>query len=267
MSLAEIAKLQAIFDGMNEVGKKASGSIAQIKVEFGWHRYISKELGFWFAFVPVPSKDESDAAQEACYTILKKNGSTESPSFGLRTYIFGETALPTPWKSDSGEFIAIWQSDAYDMLQKKLVLVAGFAFNKTLWARFKNVPDPFFVAQGESGKQVLRIDKDDKAIKDSEGKNIYDYKTIRVVTEVFPNEIAARKAADEGSASSNGPLELSTTAKKNNMTIELLEKHAEEINGKLQSGMDNKIVAGQYGVEPQDLQFAVDRVKEGEILF
>ncbi len=257
MSLAE---LQAFVDGMNEVGKKSSGGspgkIAQVKVEFGWHRYISKELGFWFAFVPVPSKDKSDAAQEACYTILKKNGSTESPSFGLRTYIFGETALPAPWKSDSGEFVAIWQSDAYDMLHKKLVLVEGFAFNKTLWARFKNVPDPYFVAQGESGKQVLRTDKDDVAIKDSEGKNIYDYKTIRVITEVFPNKEAAEKAANEEEVSNNKTPQLSAKAIENGVTIQHIKDQSSDIAQWLKEKESKEWIADQLNGEVSDLQFA-----------
>lgn len=257
MSLAE---LQAFVDGMNEVGKKASGgspgNIAQVKVEFGWHRYISKELGFWFAFVPVPSKDKSDAAQEACYAILKKNGSTESPSFGLRTYIFGETALPAPWKSDSGEFIAIWQSDAYDMLQKKLVLVEGFAFNKTLWARFKNVPDPYFVSQNK--KTELRKDRDGIAIKAENGENIYDYKTVRVVTEVFPNEIAAQKAADEGGASNNGALELSAKAKEGGVTIKHLRGYADYITQERAKKVADKAIAGELMVEVSDLPLAFD---------
>ncbi len=254
MSLAE---LQTFVDGMNEAGKKASsgnlGNIAQVKVEFGWHRYISKELGFWFAFVPVPTKSDSDTSKDACITILRKNGSTESPSFGMRTYIYGETALPTPWKSDSGEFIAIWQSDAYDMLQQRLVHVEGFTFNETLWARIKNVPDPYFVNQNK--KTELRKDRNGFAIKDENGENIYDYKTIRVITEVFPNKIAAEKAANEGEVSNNEIIELSAKAKKNNFTIELLRSYADEINELLNSGMDKKVAANKYGLELQDLKF------------
>jgi len=256
MSLAEATKLQEYVDGMNEAGKKASGgnpgNIAQVKVEFGWHRYISKELGFWFAFVPVPTKSDSDASKDACIAILKENGSTESPSFGMRTYIYGETALPTPWKSDSGEFIAIWQSDAYNMLQQRLVRVEGFAFNKTLWVRIKNVPDPYFVNQDK--KTELRKDRDGFAIKDDNGENIYDYKTVRVITEVFPNKIAAEKAANEGEVSNNGAIELSAKAKENNFTLELLRSYADEINELLNSDMDEKVVANKYGLATQDLK-------------
>ncbi len=258
MSLAEAAKLQEYVDGMNEAGKKASGgnpgNIAQVKVEFGWHRYISKELGFWFAFVPVPSKDKSDAAKEACYTILKKNGSTESPSFGLRTYIFGETALPAPWKSDSGEFVAIWQSDAYDMLQQRLVRVEGFAFNKTLWARIKNVPDPYFVNKDK--KTELRKDRDGFAIKDESGENIYDYKTVRVITEVFPNEIAAQKAASEGAVSNNKTPQLSAKAIENGVTMQHIKDQSSDIAQWLKEKKGKEWIADQLNGEVSDLQFA-----------
>ncbi len=252
--------LKSFMDEMSEEGEKIAGggpgSILQVKVEFGFHKYIAGQ-DFWTSWVPVAKKSDQSAGNEACYAILRKYKSSDAPKFGIHTHMFGSTALPNAWKGDSREFIASWQKDTYELLKKKLTQVQGLEFNKTLWARVKNVHDPYSVSQGESGKTVLRTNKDGSAIKDSEGKNIYDHKTIKVVTEVFPNEAAAQKAADGGSASNNEAPQLSALAVENGVTIEHIKNQASDIARWRKDGKDDEWIARTMGIEPSDLHLEI----------
>ncbi len=262
MSLQEAQGLQErreYIDEMSEAGKQAGsgspGNIAQVKVEFGWHRFI-EDKDFWTSFVPVLTPDKADVGREACSTILRKYNSTETPNFGVRTYVFGKTVLPTPWKNDGGEFIAKWQEDAYTMLLEKLIQVEGFTFNKTLWARVKSIPNPYFVKKGESGKTKLRKDKSGEVVKDSKGNDIYDFPTIRVISEVFPNKIAAKKAADESSTSTSDTPELSAKAKEHHVKVEHIQGQSEQIVEWRKAGMSEEYIANEMEVEVSDLRFA-----------
>ncbi len=245
-------------DEMSEAGEKIAGggpgSILQVKVEFGFHKYIEGK-DFWTSWVPVAKKSDQNAGNEACHTILRKYGSAQKPEFGIHTHMFGNSALPNAWKGDSRDFVGSWRKDTYNLLMEKLAQVQGLEFNEILWARVRNVSDPHFVAKGESGKTVLRTNRDGNAVKDSEGKNVYDYKTIKVVTEVFPDKAAAEKAASEG-AYDNGTPQLSAKAKGNSVEIDHIKGQSAEIAQWRKEEKGEEYIADQLGVDVSDLQFA-----------
>ena len=168
------------------------------------------------------------------------------------------TALPRAWKGDSREFLAHWVT-AHDFVLGKLIQVPNFEFNKIIWARSKNVPDPFYVEKENKTEQKKDFSTG-KLVLDNEGKPVMEYKTVRIITEVFPNKEAAEKAAGEGETSNNRALELSATAKEGGVTVEHLKGYADYITRERRKKVADKAIAGELLVEVSDLPLAFDKV-------
>ncbi len=281
MSLAE--QLELGVKNQEEVssggGSKSFFDIARVQVNLCWQAYAGQETK---EFIYAPSEDGTNQEQAKIEALayLKEIGREEHnsrinlPSQGFVTTIFGDEVPTHPagsmgdWVEFNKEYCRNKNAAAvglnpdelngvdmpYDAVLNALRACGDdMPFGKAKWCLIEQVVNEWEKAKGDGGKK---------------DKNNYPVR-IRVIAKVYENKAKALKDAKNYKRDSNVMItsELSATAKNNNMTIELLEKHAEEINSKLQSGMDKKVVAGQYGVEPQDLQFANARISEDEAPF
>ncbi len=255
-------------------GNKNFHDVARAQVNLCWQAFAGPETK---EFIYAPSEDgtSQEQAKIEALAYLKEigrdeyNGKANLPSQGFVTTIFGDEVPTHPagsmgdWVEFNKEYCRNKNAGAiglnpeelngvdmpYDAILKALRASGDdIPFGKAKWCLIEQVVNEWEKAKGDDGKK---------------DKNNYPVR-IRVIAKVYKNKAEALKDAKNYKRDSNVVTtpELSATAKKNNMTIELLEKHAEEINSKLQSGMDKQVVAGQYGVEPQDLQFAVVKVEE-----
>ncbi len=281
MSLQE--QLELGVKNQEEANSSSGGSknffdVARAQVNLCWQAFAGQETK---EFIYAPSEDGASQEQVKVEALayLKKisrdeyNGKVNLPSQGFVTTIFGDEVPTHPagsmsdWVEFNKEYCRNKNAAAvglnpnelngvdmpYDAILNALKASGeDMPFGKAKWCLIEQVVNEWEKAKGDGGKKV----------------NGYPVR-FRVIAKVYKNKVEAIKDAENYKRDSNtvATPELSATAKKNRMTIELLEKHAEEINSKLQSGMDKQVVASQYGVEPQDLQFAKDRISEGEVPF
>ncbi len=261
-------------------GSKNFFDVARAQVNLCWQAFAGQETK---EFIYAPSEDgtSQEQAKIEALAYLKEigrdeyNGKANLPSQGFVTTIFGDEVPTHPagsmgdWVEFNKEYCRNKNAAAvglnpdelngvdmpYDAILNALRASGDdMPFGKAKWCLIEQVVNEWEKAKGDDGKK----DKNNK----------YPVR-IRVIAKVYKNKTEALKDAKNYKRDSNVVVtpELSATAKKNNVTIETLEKYAKEINGKLQSGMDKQVVAGQYGAEVQDLQFAVDRIGEEEVPF
>lgn len=209
-------KGQEFLDAMNKAGGAATGGIvAQVKVQFGFHRYVSGQ-DFWAGFFPYHSPDKADEAKEACQEWINKHGGEGWPTKGIGLTIYKDdvpSSVSGKHKADMHEFTGQFQTDAYQIVLDALAS-ANAPISEKFWARIKAKYDPFAKAKGEAGKSIKHLDANGNP----------DWPRVRYVAEVFANRKEAvaglGSTAQEPVKTDDGSL--SKLARDNGYTYEFL---------------------------------------------
>lgn len=243
---------QDYLDQMNKAGKEASsggtGIIAQITIEFGWHRYV-EGVDFHAPFTPVKNPDDMLDAKQRCVDFLRENGSQGWPTFGVRMTVHKEEILTGEKRSYAGDlrdFVASFQEGAYGIAMQGLAeseCPVGVKF----WGRVKSRNDPYAVDKGEEGK--TERDQNENKV----------FPRIRYVAEAFANREEAQAASGNSDATPQqlaSAMILSATATNANWTLASLSDEAQNLH-KLVAGRPAKVirdVLAEWGLESSDLK-------------
>lgn len=240
---------QDFLNKMNKAGQEASsggaGIVAQVTVEFGWHRYVAG-VEFHAPFTPVKTPDDMLDAKQRCVDFLRENGSSDWPTFGVRTTVHKEEILTGEKRSYAGdlrEFVASFQEGAYEIVMQGLA-DSECPVGSKFWGRVKSKSDPYAVEKGEEGK----TDKDQN---DNPA-----YPRVRYIAEAFSNRAEALAAAGDSSSISTVFATLSATAKGAEWTLEGLQSEAKNLH-KLVAGKPVRVVKNvlaEWGLEQSDLK-------------
>lgn len=177
-----------------EAGKALSGGgggiVSRVKVEFGFHQYVSGH-DYWSFFKPVESQEAMADVKAELVGRLQKAGCGDTPNFGVKVTIDKNVlSRDKPYKTDLQKFIPTWQEDAFQLIYDAIES-ADLPIGKWFYGRVEYKANPYNVKQGEAGKTD----------EDQNGKPCFP--TIRVPTEKFADETAAKAAVtNKGSGSS-----------------------------------------------------------------
>lgn len=233
-------ELVASLDEIVEISKALGGSgvIARVRVETGWKVYASNvsPLRAWF---PAPGGKNEDAEKKRAAALAEAKRfaaqhDAPPPRWAIQIRAYRDTAVvrgqPVTWKEDRTWSYPTY-TDAYSLLLDNLREVGILSLPWEGWVRLRFQDDPYAVAHN---------------IREEDAEGNLRYKQIALISEIFPDERAAREAAG---AATDGAESVPPDAPPG-YTRATWERVIPEIRATLQSGKSIAEVASLYGVPP-----------------